>query len=93
MIFGQKTREPEVGQDVVTADEERLGDVATVHDEYLEVRGGTFDHPVTWRVPRTAIGKVDPDAIALRLSRGQVLAQGWAQGADPGAGLPAALGQ
>ena len=77
MIFGRKSSEPEIGQDVLTADEERLGDVASIQGDYLEVASGGLGRQTIWRVPRAAIGKVDDEAIHLTLSRGQVLVQGW----------------
>jgi hypothetical protein len=77
MIFGRKSPEPEVGQDVMTADEEHLGDVVAVRDDYLEVASAGLGRRTLWRVPRAAIGKVDDAAVHLTLSRGQVLVQGW----------------
>jgi hypothetical protein len=84
MIFGRKQQTPEVGHDVLTSDEERLGDVTTVHNDYIDVTGGTLDRPITWRVPRSSIGKIDDEAIHLTLSRGQVMAQGWQQPTSAG---------
>jgi len=81
MIFGRKAPEPEVGHDVYTSDEECLGDVATVGDDYLVVTGGPLDHRQAWRVPRAAISRVDAESVHLALSRGQVLVQGWEQAA------------
>jgi hypothetical protein len=76
MIFRRKEREPEVGDEVLTSDEEHLGEVAAVEAEALAVTGGTLDQRRTWRVPRAAIGKVDDQAVHLTLSRAQVLALG-----------------
>jgi len=93
MIFGRKAPQPEVGHDVFTNDEERLGDVAAVLDDHLVVTGGPRDRQFSWRIPRSAIGKIDAEVIHLTLSRGQVLAQGWEQagqaGAETGLGLGA----
>jgi hypothetical protein len=77
MIFGRKSSEPEVGQDVLTADEECLGDVAAVQGDYLEVTSNGLGRQTIWRVPRAAISKIDDEAVHLSLSRGQVLVQGW----------------
>jgi hypothetical protein len=76
MIFGRKEREPEVGDDVLTSDEERLGEVTAVEAEAVEVTGGTLDQRRAWRVPRAGIARVDDEAVHLSLSRAQVLALG-----------------
>ena len=77
MIFGRKSKEPEVGFTVLTNDEEGLGDIAAVHGDHLDVQGGTLDHRQAWRVPREAISKIDDQMIHLNVSRGQVMAKGW----------------
>jgi len=76
MVFGRKGRAVEVGDDVVTSDEEHLGAVTAVDAEALEVTGGTLEHPRTWRVPRSAVSKLDDEGVHLTLSRAQVLALG-----------------
>lgn len=89
MIFGRKhDAEPEVGFDVMTTDEESLGDVASVHADYLEVTGGTIDRHITYRVPRSAINRIDAQTVYLNVSRGQALAKGWEQATGMG-GQPA----
>ena len=50
MIFGRKEREPEVGDEVLTSDEEHLGEVTAIHDDAVEVTGGPLDHRRTWGV-------------------------------------------
>lgn len=78
MIFGRKEAQtPTVGQDVITNDEERIGDVAAVHDDHLEVTDGRVDRQVTWRIPREVISRVDDSGIHLSVSRVQALAKGW----------------
>jgi hypothetical protein len=89
MIFGRKSPDPQVGQEVVTADEEHLGDVTAVQNDFLDVRGGTLDHPMTWRVPRSAVAQINGETIHLNLSRGQVLVRGWEQAAATGEGTTA----
>ena len=85
MIFGRKqSNKPEVGQDVLTNDKECIGDVSAVQDDYLEVRGGTIDRPMVWRVPREAISKVDDNGVHLNVSRGQAIAKGWETPATTG---------
>jgi hypothetical protein len=80
MLFGRKreAQNPEVGNDVMTADEETLGTVAVVNYEFIEVEGGPMDHRQTWRVPRSAIKRIDGQTIHLSSSRAQVAAKGWA---------------
>ena len=76
MIVGRKEREPEVGDEVLTSDEEHLGEVTSVDAEALAVTGGTLGQRRAWRVPRTAIGRVDDQAVHLTLARAPVLALG-----------------
>jgi hypothetical protein len=73
MIFGRKERVPAVGDEVMTSEEEHLGQVTSVTAETLEVTGGTSDHPHVWHVPRSAVSRVDDEGVALSLSRAQVL--------------------
>jgi hypothetical protein len=78
MIFGRKQPQvPQVGHDVVTNDDESLGEITAVRDDYLEVFGGTIDRQVTWQVPRSAINKVDGQTVRLSVSRIQATAKGW----------------
>jgi hypothetical protein len=74
MIFGQKEREPAVGDEVLTSDEEHLGQVSAVAAETLAVTAGTLDHQRTWHVPRAAVSRVDDEGVRLTLARAQVLA-------------------
>jgi steroid delta-isomerase-like uncharacterized protein len=83
MIFGRRRpAAPVVGQDVLTSDEAVLGTVAAVDDDFVDVVGGSVDRQVSWRVPRSAIGRVEGDSIRLTVSRGQALAQGWERPSD-----------
>jgi hypothetical protein len=87
MIFGRKqSQEPKVGDDVVTNDEEVLGDVSAITDDYLEVEPTSIGSRMKWRVPRSAISKIEEDIIHLNVSRGQAIAKGWeiAAGASGG---------
>ena len=79
MIFGRKqaSQEPTVGQDVITNDEECIGDIAAVHSDHLEVTGSSIDRQITWRIPRDAISKVDDNGVHLNVSRIQAVAKGW----------------
>jgi predicted ester cyclase len=78
MIFGRRRpAEPAIGHDVLTSDEDRLGSVAAVDDDFVDVVGGSLDRQVTWRVPRSAIGRIEGETIRLTVSRGQAMAQGW----------------
>lgn len=93
MIFGRRRlAEPAVGHDVRTSDEEVLGNVAAVYDDFVDVVGGSLDRQVLWRVPRSAIGRVEGETIRLTVSRGQAMVQGWERrsGAPAAAPAPAA---
>ena len=75
MLFRRKQHAPTpaVGADVLTTDGECLGDVAAVHDDYLDVTGGTVDRRIRWRVPRSAISRIDQKTthqIVTRLGEG-----------------------
>lgn len=95
MIFGRKNdaREPAVGHEVLTSDDEVLGTVAAVSDQDLEVTGGAIDRPHVWRVPRSAISKVDEQTIHISASRAQIAAKGWEQAAGAGAAGSTALSE
>jgi hypothetical protein len=85
MIFGRKQNgKLEVGCEVMTNDDQVLGMVSAVHDDDFEVTGGAIDRQMTWRVPRSAINKVDEQTVHLSVSRGQVAAKGWDQMAGAG---------
>jgi hypothetical protein len=79
MIFGRKESKLEVGREVVTNDEMVLGTVSAVFDDEVEVTGGAIDRRITWRVPRSAISRIDDEAVRLSVSRGQAVAKGWEQ--------------
>ena len=75
MRFGSKhrQREPEVGAEVLTNDGECLGDVAAVHDDELEVTGGTMAQRVLWRVPRSAISRIDQQTMDRLTTSGEAV--------------------
>ena len=80
MIFGRRRpAEPSIGHDVLTSDEDLLGSVAAVADAFVDVVGGSLDRQVTWRVPRSAIGRVEGETVRLTVSRGQALCEGLAR--------------
>lgn len=95
MIFGRKNdaREPTVGHEVLTSDEEVLGTVAAVSDQDLEVTGGAIDRPHAWCVPRSAVSKVDGQTVRLSASRAQIAAKGWERTAGAGAAGSTALAE
>jgi hypothetical protein len=78
MIFGRKeSHQLEVGCEVQTADGEVLGAVSALADDAFEVTGGTLDRQHTWRVPRSAVAKIDDEAVHLSSTRAQVMGKGW----------------
>jgi hypothetical protein len=79
MIFGRKESKLEVGREVVTNDENVLGTVSAVHDDEIEVTGGAIDRQIVWRIPRSAINRIDELTVQLAVSRGQAVAKGWEQ--------------
>ena len=79
MIFGRKESKLEVGREVETNDEMVLGTVTAVHDDEIEVTSTGIDRQQVWRIPRSAISKVDDMAVHLSVSRGQAVAKGWEQ--------------
>jgi hypothetical protein len=79
MIFGRKESKLEVGREVVTNDEIVLGAVSDVRDDEIEVTANTIDRQMTWRIPRSAINRIDDSAVHLSVSRGQAVAKGWDQ--------------
>jgi hypothetical protein len=83
MIFGRKQSEPTVGCDVVAGDDETLGSIAAVFDDYIEVMGSGIGNTASWRIPREAISRVDDEAVHLSVTRVQALAKGWQQVANP----------
>jgi hypothetical protein len=78
MLFGRKQpQDPAVGHDVMTNDDESLGEITAVHPDHFEVQGGTIDRHVIWQVPRSAVSRVDEQTVRLSVSRIQATAKGW----------------
>ena len=90
MIFGRKESKLEVGREVETNDEMVLGTVSAVHDDEFEVTGRAIDRQQIWRIPRSAISRIDEMAVHLTVSRGQAAAKGWEQHMTGGGGQEAA---
>jgi hypothetical protein len=90
VIFGRKESKLEVGSEVETNDEIVLGTVSAVHDDEIEVTGREIDRQHVWRIPRSAISRIDEMAVHLAVSRGQAVAKGWEQHMASGGGQEAA---
>jgi hypothetical protein len=82
MIFGRKREAKlEVGQDVTTADEEHLGTISAVEEDWIEISSDTLGSQQTWRVPRSAVAKAEEQEVQLSLSRVQVMTRTTQSGA------------
>ena len=69
-------REIEVGTDVLTHDNEKLGEVVDVMPDYLVVERGFFD-PHDVYIPVGAIDKHEEDYLTLRMTRDEFEASDW----------------
>jgi hypothetical protein len=67
---------PQVGQDVIGADGEKVGEIVGVERECFIVRKGFF-FPQGHYIPFSAIASYDEDKVYLNLTKEQVLEQQW----------------
>jgi len=67
---------PQVGQDVIGADGEKVGDIDGVEREYFIVRKGFF-FPQDHYIPLTAVSSYDDDKVYLNVTKDEALEQDW----------------
>ena len=67
---------PEKGMDVIGSDDEKIGEVDAVEQDYFVVRKGFF-FPEDHYIPVSAISTYDDNRIYLTYTRDQVLEQDW----------------
>lgn len=83
MIFRRKEKQPKskyfVGQDVYDSQEESLGQIIALNDDYLEIadRGGTGTGKSMY-VPLSFVSTIPRgDTIFLTVTKAQVRVKGW----------------
>jgi uncharacterized protein (TIGR02271 family) len=69
-------RQIEHGWDVYAADDQKVGDVSDVHDDYVVVSKGWL-FPSERYVPISAIGRIERERVYLRVVKDQVDHQNW----------------
>jgi uncharacterized protein (TIGR02271 family) len=67
---------PQVGQDVIGADGEKVGEIDGVEREYFIVRKGFF-FPQDHYIPLTAVSSYDDDKVYLNVTKDEALEQDW----------------
>lgn len=64
------------GMDVVGSDDEKVGSVADMRDDYIVVSKGFF-FPTDYYIPVSAISTADESTVYLNVSKDAALHQGW----------------
>ena len=76
MTWDLEQRRPESGMDVYGADEEKIGEVDGVEQDYFLVRKGFF-FPQDHYIPMDAIATYDSNRVYLSVTKDQALEQNW----------------
>jgi uncharacterized protein (TIGR02271 family) len=77
---------PQVGQDVIGADGEKVGEIDGVEREYFIVRKGFF-FPQDHYIPLTAVSSYDDDKVYLNVTKDEALEQDWTNPPAAGYGV------
>jgi len=77
---------PQVGQDVIGADGEKVGEIDGVEREYFIVRKGFF-FPQDHYIPMTAVSSYDDDKVYLNVTKDEALEQDWTNPPAAGYGV------
>jgi len=67
---------PQVGQDVIGTDGEKVGEIDGVERDYFVVRKGFF-FPQDHYIPMTAVSSYDDDKVYLNVTKDEALEQDW----------------
>lgn len=70
------------GDDVYTAEGERLGLVTAVEAGYFVVTSGMI-HTHDYHIPVSAVARSEAGTVTLAVSKAELAQQGWEQGARP----------
>lgn len=73
----------ETGATVYSSDNEKIGDVASVGNDYFVIEKG-FILTTDIYVPMSAVAGVDDDGIRLTMTKDQVENEDWSEAPDPG---------
>lgn len=73
----------ETGATVYSSDNEKIGDVASVGNDYFVIEKG-FILTTDIYVPMSAVAGVDDDGIRLAMTKDQVENEDWSEAPDPG---------